>query len=116
MDHPLSAVEIVLRGHVQGLGVRPAVVRWARRCGVRGRIRNRCSGVWIEALGEPASVERFCAELTARLPAIARVDRLDNRSIEVADYPDFSIVTDEATADQSLAVAVPNDRRVATMG
>jgi len=73
----MAAVRVVISGRVQGVGFRAFVERRARKCGVRGWVRNRRDGT-VEALfigDEPAlrDMEASCR----RGPSLAVVSRLD---------------------------------------
>jgi hydrogenase maturation protein HypF len=66
---------IRVTGVVQGVGFRPAVFRLAESLGLAGFVRNDGVSVWIEVEGERA--EGFAETLRRRVPAPARIDRLE---------------------------------------
>ena len=119
-----SAVELRVRGRVQGVGFRPAVWRMARRCGLDGDVRNDADGVLIRLAGPPASLDQFRALLEREPPPLAQI-----RSVEVANFAGslpqgFSIAQSAAgTAhteispdaricdDCATEIADPGDRR-----
>jgi len=74
---------VSIRGRVQGVGYREAMVSAARAAGVSGWVRNRRDGT-VEALvqGAEAAVETTLAWLR-RGPAIARVDGIAATSVPV---------------------------------
>ncbi|NJD08151.1 MAG: carbamoyltransferase HypF [Methylococcaceae bacterium] len=119
------AESIRLEGLVQGVGMRPTVWRLARELDLRGSVQNDGSGVLIRLWGEPARIDRFLPMLTAALPPLARIDRI-NRSVWAPHQPpaDFAIESsaagdvhtgvapDAATCSRCLAdVLDPADRR-----
>ncbi len=57
---------------MQGVGFRPFVRRLAERHGLAGWVCNRAGAVSILVQGEPAAIDRFSAELTAKAPPLAR--------------------------------------------
>src|SRR5437763_967475 len=59
---PVTAKRVVVRGRVQGVGYRYAMVDAARACGVTGWVRNRRDGS-VEALvqGESWAIESIIA-------------------------------------------------------
>jgi acylphosphatase len=75
MDDIVLRLEI--RGLVQGVGYRWAMVEEARRLGIRGWVRNRRDGT-VEAVvnGAPEAVDRIIA-WAKRGPRSASVDQVD---------------------------------------
>ena len=75
MDDIVLRLEI--RGLVQGVGYRWAMVEEARRLGIRGWVRNRRDGT-VEAVvnGAPEAVDRIVA-WAKRGPRSASVDQVD---------------------------------------
>ena len=69
----MIACRITIRGRVQGVGYRDAMVDAAVACGVCGWVRN-CSDGTVEALiqGDDAAVEKLLA-WCRRGPPVARV-------------------------------------------
>ena len=74
----MIALRLVVRGRVQGVGFRYAMVEAATRHRVAGWVRNRRDGT-VEALvqGEPAAVEAVLA-WCRRGPPAARVEAVDS--------------------------------------
>lgn len=66
-----------LRGLVQGVGMRPAVWRLARECGISGDVRNDGDGVLVRAWGSRTARRRFIARLRAEAPPLARLEAVD---------------------------------------
>lgn len=85
----MSARKLVIRGHVQGVGYRDAMVDAARAAGVAGIVRNAADGS-VEALlqGDDAGVARVIA-WAAQGPPHARVERVLVEAIE----PDTTLAT-----------------------
>jgi acylphosphatase len=78
-----------IEGRVQGVGYRDWMAREARRLGLDGWVRNRPDGS-VEALisgAEPAVQTLLTA--CRRGPAMARVDRIDERLAEPPAEPGF---------------------------
>jgi hydrogenase maturation protein HypF len=76
-----SAVEIRIRGRVQGVGFRPLVWRHARELGLEGVVFNDAEGLLIRAKGSEASVQHFIARMKNEAPPLASVE-----SLEVSNY------------------------------
>lgn len=117
MNRSLSAERIIcrrllLRGRVQGVGLRPAVARWATALGLAGEVRNDSAGVCIEVEGPEADVVRFTEELALHLPAAARVERLEVGVATASGRHQFSVGTSSQAG--ALAAHVPPDRVACT--
>jgi hydrogenase maturation protein HypF len=116
---------IAIQGIVQGVGFRPFVHGLASRLGLRGFVKNGVGGVLIEVEGDAAALDCFVAEIAARPPPLARIDRLaweaqaprgdDGFRIEVSAADDRGPVfvsPDVATCAACLAELLdPADRR-----
>ncbi|MGE4551586.1 MAG: carbamoyltransferase HypF [Desulfovibrionaceae bacterium] len=113
-------------GQVQGVGFRPFVYRLALEHGLTGRVRNAPEGVLIEVQGGGAALRAFEADLTGKLPPLARIITLAREELEPEPGEDaFAIVTstsghghrvlispDIATCPDCLAdLRDPNNRR-----
>jgi acylphosphatase len=73
----MTAKRLIIRGRVQGVGYRYAMVDAAMTSGVTGWVRNRRDGS-VEALvqGEPTAIESIIA-WCRRGPSTARVSAVD---------------------------------------
>ncbi|MFO0899527.1 MAG: carbamoyltransferase HypF [Pirellulales bacterium] len=100
---PIVARRIVLKGAVQGVGLRPRVARLADECGLAGQVRNTAAGVEIEVEGVPEAIE----QLVALLAADERLHLAESSAIEPRSRRDFAIVPSDAAG--SLATPVPLD-------
>jgi hydrogenase maturation protein HypF len=75
--HDPIAVEIRVRGRVQGVGFRPTVYRIARELGLGGEVRNDCAGVLIRVLGHEDAVADLVDRIEREAPPLARIDGID---------------------------------------
>ncbi len=87
---------IEVRGTVQGVGFRPAVVRLAAEIGIAGWVENTSSGVVIEAQGEHARLTAFCERLR-QLPEPIVVESVLTRAIPERADDGFVIRVSEPT-------------------
>ena len=85
----MSARLLRIRGLVQGVGFRPYVWRLAGELGLAGWVRNDGAGVTIAVDGE--KLPEFLARLPQEIPALARVDGIDNDACDEALAPGFVI-------------------------
>jgi hydrogenase maturation protein HypF len=118
-------------GTVQGVGFRPFVYRLAHEYGLAGWVLNDEHGVLLEVEGDEAELSHFFDRLSAEVPPLAHVERVDRQSVPVpgrsgADGAagfriaaserrsdaDALIAADAATCDDCLAeLHDPDDRR-----
>ncbi len=75
------AVEIRVRGRVQGVGFRPTVWRHAQALGLDGEVLNDSQGVLVRAAGSRTAVDALLDALNHRSPPLARID-----AVEVVPY------------------------------
>ena len=69
----IDAVDIHVKGIVQGVGFRPFVYRMAKKYLINGWVLNATDGVHIHAEGESALVDEFIMELSDNAPAASKV-------------------------------------------
>jgi len=85
----MTALRLVVRGRVQGVGFRAWAVRTARALSLHGWVRNRRDGsVEILAAGEPDALERLVASCR-RGPPGAWVSELERHPAEPPDRAGF---------------------------
>ncbi|MDB5307169.1 MAG: hypF [Gemmataceae bacterium] len=90
---------------VQGVGFRPYVYSLAARHSLAGFVRNQAGRVVIEVEGEPPSLDRFLAELPARLPPLATIEHVSwVRQPPRGDHR-FHIEASEATGSGSVFIS-----------
>ena len=91
----MTAMRLVVRGRVQGVGFRAWTVRTARALGISGWVRNRRDGsVEILAAGSAEALARL-ADACQRGPPAAAVRDVAQ---EAADPPDTTGFVEAATA------------------
>lgn len=71
------ALEIRVRGRVQGVGFRPMIWRVARELGLGGVVLNDAEGLLIRVRGAPQRLQDFIERLEAAPPAMAAVDSIE---------------------------------------
>jgi DNA ligase D-like protein (predicted 3'-phosphoesterase) len=87
----MAAIRAVIRGDVQGVGFREAVVARARELGVQGWVRHgEDRVVALHAEGEPAALEQLTAFLNEGPPG-ARVAAVDVEDVRAEGHEQFAI-------------------------
>ncbi|MFA6149268.1 MAG: carbamoyltransferase HypF [bacterium] len=86
-----AAIEITVRGVVQGVGFRPFVHRLATRCGLTGWVENTPGSVVLHVEGDAADLSRFRGLFGPGIPPAAKVTRLSVRKAAPAGVRGFTI-------------------------
>jgi len=87
----IDALDIQVRGIVQGVGFRPFVYRLARRYLVNGWVLNSREGVFIHAEGEGKLLDEFVMEISDHAPAAAQVREIELKEVPLQDCTTFEI-------------------------
>jgi hydrogenase maturation protein HypF len=82
-------IRVRLSGAVQGVGMRPFVLRLALECGLSGFVHNGADGVTIEVEG--AGIAAFLDRLSAEAPPLASIDALGIDTLAPSGEAGFSI-------------------------
>lgn len=90
--HTRGAVEIRVRGRVQGVGFRPTVWRMAQACGLDGDVRNDADGVLVRLAGAAPCIDAFRQMLQHDAPPLAEIDTIDVRPLQLELPRGFAIV------------------------
>ncbi len=122
----VEALDIQVKGIVQGVGFRPFVYRIAKKYLVNGWVLNAVDGVFIHAEAEGRLLDEFVLELSEHAPAAAQVKEIDLKEVPLQDRETFEIrFSDEGAAEETTLVSAdlatcddcirelfnPNDRR-----
>lgn len=102
-----TAIRLTLAGRVQGLGVRPAIARWARQLSLTGWVGNTCQGVEIVAEGPAGVVQQFARDLLRQLPRAAVVESHKCATISPLQSTSFEIRRESVSG--TLKARVPQD-------
>ncbi len=103
----LQAVQINLRGRVQGFGVRPAIARLAQELQLTGYVGNCQEGVVIHIEGDEKLLQAFQCRLQSSLPQEAVVSRVEAFGATPAQHSRFDIKSSHKQG--SLSAFVPPD-------
>jgi hydrogenase maturation protein HypF len=100
-----QAMRIIVNGIVQGVGFRPFIYRLAAQQNITGWVQNSSTGVWIEAEGEPESIEYFIRLIKRQPPPLAVVREVCTESIEYVGYHNFSILRSSREERQLVMIS-----------
>jgi hydrogenase maturation protein HypF len=100
-----TALELSVRGVVQGVGFRPFVHRLALRHALAGWVRNASGDVQIAVEGPPEALLAFLRELEAEAPPLARIESVDVARAEPRVRWGFRILPSVAEPDRRLPVS-----------
>ena len=75
-----EAVEVRVRGRVQGVGFRPKIWHMARELGLAGEVLNDSDGVLVRIGGDRVRLAAFLDGIESELPPLARVESVEKRS------------------------------------
>lgn len=89
----MEAVELVLSGRVQGVGLRPFVARLADRLGLVGHVSNITAGVTILVEGSVEAIASFQEALVQDLPELVQLQRCETRRVEPKGLSGFRVTT-----------------------
>ena len=102
----IEALDIRVRGIVQGVGFRPFVYRLARRYIINGWVLNDLDGVFIHAEGETKLLDEFVTELHMNPPAAAVVREVELKEVPLQDCSSFEIrASQDDDADEGTLVS-----------
>lgn len=102
-----------LRGHVQGVGMRPFVANLARRCELAGFVANDEHGVVIEVEGSAAALDRFAVRVCEDAPPHSRIDHVEWHERPVDGATGFSIAASSTDGGHRRPSVAP-DAKVCT--
>lgn len=102
----VEALDIWVKGIVQGVGFRPFVYRLAKRYLVNGWVLNATDGVHIHAEAESHLLDEFVLELSENAPAAAQVTEIELHEVPLELFDSFEIrFSEEADAHESTLVS-----------
>jgi hydrogenase maturation protein HypF len=78
-------------GVVQGVGFRPFIYQRALAHHLSGWVRNTSGYVEIDAEGQPSDIAAFVADIQAKVPPAARIEKLLTQEHQVVGYAGFEI-------------------------
>ncbi|MBF0210748.1 MAG: carbamoyltransferase HypF [Desulfamplus sp.] len=93
-NSPIAAKEIKITGVVQGVGFRPFIFQLALHYGLKGEVFNTVNGVTViveTTLDNLKIIDKFQADIRAKKPPLAIIDKITSREISPCYYKEFLI-------------------------
>jgi hydrogenase maturation protein HypF len=104
----VGALDLRIRGVVQGVGFRPFVYRLARRHALTGWVLNGESGVVVHVEGALDALDAFARAVVDEAPAAATVASVHTTAAAPEGLRDFEIRASDPTADRLTARIAPD--------
>lgn len=102
----VEALDIHVKGIVQGVGFRPFVYRLAKRYLINGWVLNSSDGVHIRAEGDAKLLDEFVMEISENAPSAAQVREIEMHEVPLEPYEGFEIrFSDDAAVDEATDVS-----------
>ncbi|MBM4005039.1 MAG: hypothetical protein FJ295_17420 [Planctomycetes bacterium] len=92
MSDAIAAVQMVYTGRVQGIGLRPAIARFANRLQLCGHVVNTRQGIVVRIEGPATQIDRFICELEQHLPSSASLKIVSRAATIATGVRSFSIL------------------------
>jgi hydrogenase maturation protein HypF len=102
-----TRLKLAVRGAVQGVGFRPFVFRLAEELELAGWVNNSPQGVFIEAEGTRAALEKFLLRLETEKPARSFIQSLESSWLDAVGFKQFEIRASE-TGGGKTALVMPD--------
>jgi hydrogenase maturation protein HypF len=83
----------LIKGLVQGVGLRPFICRLASKYRLNGEVENRIYGVLVKVEGDGKKISDFCNEIIENAPSASQIKSIGKRQKPVNGFQKFSIVT-----------------------
>ena len=103
-----EALDIQVKGIVQGVGFRPFVYRMAKKYLIDGWVLNATDGVFIHAEGESKLLDEFVIELSENPPAASKVEEVTLKEVPLEDFTSFEIRFSDAGAVEKTTLVSPD--------
>jgi hydrogenase maturation protein HypF len=102
-----TRLKLTVRGAVQGVGFRPFVFRLATELGLAGWVNNSPQGVFIEAEGPRAELEKLLLRLETEKPMRSFIQSLEVSWLDTVGFTNFEIRPSE-TGGSKTALVLPD--------
>lgn len=99
-----EALDLTIKGIVQGVGFRPFVYRCAHQFGITGWVLNGTFGVKVHAEGEPDNLHAFVMSVHDNAPAAAHIAEIQLEDGVLEPCDDFKIVASSHDAEETTTL------------
>jgi hydrogenase maturation protein HypF len=100
----VRTVQIILTGHVQGVGFRPFVFRMANAHGLTGQVLNRVGEVEIVVTGPEKAIRSFTTALIDEAPPLSNPVLQSVEPMKMKAFDEFAIAPSSANAEAKIFV------------
>ncbi len=100
-----EALEIYIKGLVQGVGFRPFVYRIAIKHQILGWVENRNNGVIICAEGDKTNLNLFCEALKSEAPPASAIESISSNPISLNYFSEFKINKSENASNEITRIS-----------
>jgi hydrogenase maturation protein HypF len=100
----IRRVHIAIHGAVQGVGFRPFIYRLANELQLTGWVLNSPQGVFIEAEGQPETIEQFLLRIEQEQPPRSFIQSLEYTLLDPAGFASFEIRASDPRGEQTALV------------
>ncbi|MGG3561454.1 carbamoyltransferase HypF [Neobacillus rhizosphaerae] len=101
-----TAVKIVVRGRVQGVGFRPFVFQLAEKYQLSGTVQNNMDGVKIYLEGETGQIKAFLFALKNNAPRLSKINEILVEETVAQNIADFTIIPSERSGTSMLVIPI----------
>ena len=106
--NPETAVELRVKGTVQGVGFRPMVYQLAKTHELRGEVYNDAAGVVIRVAGTSDQVNQFVEQLQPSAPPLARIESVEKSEVAIATISQTEFAITPSRAGHSRTQIAPD--------
>lgn len=103
----ITRARIVVKGIVQGVGFRPFIHRIAHEHLLNGWVLNSTEGVVLEAEGTETDVRAFVADIRAKAPPLAVIERVETAFLPPVGYQSF-VIESSQESDAGFVLVSPD--------
>ncbi|MGH8905305.1 MAG: carbamoyltransferase HypF [Egibacteraceae bacterium] len=101
----ITRTRLRVEGIVQGVGFRPFVHSTATGLGLVGFVGNDAQGVFVEAEGDAAAVEKLLRTIEADHPPLAMIERIRAEQIAPVGDDAFVIVDSQSSGERQALIS-----------